>query len=124
MKMTASDSAALAEILATERARTLDRIAALDRDREGIIESTRDLAVDDEHDPEGATIALERSQLEALLDQARRHLSDLDRALRQLQDGSYGTCQVCGGPIAPERLAARPTAQTCIACASRGSRRA
>jgi RNA polymerase-binding transcription factor len=108
----------LAARLAEERTRTLERIAALDRDRDGIIESSS-AGVDDEHDPEGATIAFERSQLEALLDQSRRHLSELDRALRQLESGDYGTCESCGSPIPAERLAARPTARTCIACASR-----
>ena len=108
------------ELLATERTRTLERIEALNHDRDGIIESSVSTGVDDEHDPEGATIAFERSQIESLLDQSRRHLSELDRALRQLEEGAYGTCESCGGPIAAERLAARPTASTCIACASRG----
>jgi RNA polymerase-binding transcription factor DksA len=72
----------------------------------------------DEHDPEGAATDLERSQIEALLDQARRHLSDFDRALRRLEESHYGTCESCGRPIAPERLAARPEASTCITCAA------
>ncbi|MDN3357357.1 TraR/DksA C4-type zinc finger protein [Actinomadura sp. DC4] len=107
------------ELLAAERTRTLERIEALNHDRDGIIDSTVSTGVDDEHDPEGATIAFERSQIESLLDQSQRHLSELDRALRQLEEGGYGTCESCGQPIAPERLAARPTASTCIACASR-----
>lgn len=105
--------------LAEERAKTLERIEALNRDRDGLIESATGTGVDDEHDPEGATIAFERSQIEALLDQSRRHLSELDRALRQLAEGAYGTCESCGTPIAPERLAARPAARTCITCAGR-----
>lgn len=105
--------------LEEERARTLERIEALNRDRDGIIESTTSTGLDDEHDPEGATIAFERSQLEALLDRSRRRLSELDRALRRLAEGDYGTCERCGAPIPPERLAARPTARTCITCAAR-----
>ena len=110
----------LEEQLTAERLRTLERIAALDRDRIGLIESSTCTGVDDEHDPEGATIAFERAQIEALLDQSRRHLSELDRSLRQLEEGAYGRCETCGDPIAPERLAARPTASTCITCAARG----
>jgi DnaK suppressor protein len=109
----------LAEQLNAEREQTIERIAALNHDRDGIIESSVSTGVDDEHDPEGATIAYERAQIEALLDQSRRHLSELDRALRQLDAGAYGVCEVCGTPIAAERLAARPTARTCITCASR-----
>lgn len=107
------------ERLVEERAKTLERIEALNHDRDGIIESTTSTSLDDEHDPEGATIAFERSQIESLLDQARRHLSELDRGLRQLAEGDYGMCEGCGAPIAPERLAARPTARTCITCAAR-----
>lgn len=113
------DPSSLAEQLNAEREKTLERIAALARDREGIIESTVSTGVDDEHDPEGATIAFERAQIEALLDQSRRHLSDLDLALRRLDEGAYGQCEVCGAPIPADRLTARPTARTCIGCASR-----
>jgi DnaK suppressor protein len=112
------DASSLEEQLTAERASTLERIAALTRDWDGIVESSTDIGVDDEHDPEGATIAFERSQIESLLDQSRRHLSDLDRALRQLHEGDYGTCERCGRPIAADRLAARPSASTCIACAT------
>lgn len=113
----------LAESLTAERGRTLDRIAshriaALTPDRDGIVESSALKGVVDEHDPEGAATDFERSQIEALLDQARRHLSDFDRALRRLDEGHYGTCESCGCPIAPERLAARPEASTCITCAA------
>jgi DnaK suppressor protein len=108
----------LAELLTAERARTLDRIAALTRDWDGLVESSALKGVEDEYDPEGAATDFERSQIEALLDQARRHLSDFDRALRQLDEGHYGTCESCGRPIAPERLAARPAARTCITCAA------
>ncbi|MCW2863954.1 MAG: yocK 1 [Actinoallomurus sp.] len=117
--MNLPDPSSLNERLTAERLRTLERIAALNHERDGIIESSTQAGVDDEHDPEGATSAFERSQLEALLDQSRRHLSDLDLALRQVDEGTYGRCEKCGNPIAPERLAARPTARTCITCASR-----
>lgn len=107
-----------AQVLTAERGRTLDRIAALTRDRDGIVESSALKGAVDERDPEGAATDFERSQIEALLDQARRHLSDFDRALRRLEEGHYGTCESCGRPIAPERLAARPEASTCITCAA------
>jgi DnaK suppressor protein len=120
--MNEPDPASPHERLTTERQRTLERIAALNRERDGIIESSAVTGVDDEHDPEGATSAFERSQLESLLDQSHRHLSDLDLALRQVDEGTYGRCESCGTPIPPERLAARPTARTCITCATRAAR--
>lgn len=112
-------ASSLVEVLRAERARVLERIAALTRDWDGIVEASSQVGVDDEHDPEGATIAFERSQVEALLSQARGRLADLDRAAGRLRDGTYGTCERCGGPIAAERLAARPAARTCITCAGR-----
>lgn len=108
----------LAELLTAERERTLDRIAALTRDRDRLVQSSALKGVIDGHDPEGAATDFERSQVEALLDQARRHLSEFDRALRRLEEGTYGTCESCGHPIAPERLAARPEATACITCAA------
>ena len=106
------------DALAAERQETLDRITAVSREFDGIVESAAGVATDDEHDPEGATIAFERAQLGALIDQARRHLAELDEAAVRLRQGRYGRCERCGQPIAPGRLAARPTARTCIACAS------
>ena len=41
----------------------------------------------------------------------------LERALAKLEDGSYGRCDRCGGPIAPARLEAVPESVLCIDCA-------
>lgn len=114
-----SDVSSAAKALHAERASTLEQLAALTRDWEGVVESSSLSGVDDEHDPEGATIAFERSHVEALMSRSRSHLADLDRAVERLREGTYGTCECCGGPIAPERLTARPTARTCITCAAR-----
>ncbi|MDT5028121.1 MAG: DnaK suppressor protein [Micromonosporaceae bacterium] len=110
---------ALVELLAAERIRAIEQIALLTADLNEIINASTSVATDDEHDPEGATIAFERAQVAAILDQARGRLADLDRAIVRLREGTYGRCEVCGQPIAPERLAARPAARTCIVCASR-----
>ncbi len=108
------------DALDTERQETLDRITALRREFYGIVESSAGVATDDEHDPEGATIAFERAQLAALLDQANSHLAELDGALDRLREDRYGRCEQCGRPIAAERLAARRAARTCITCATAG----
>jgi DnaK suppressor protein len=102
-----------------ERAATMERIDGLNRDRTAILESSASASTDDEHDPEGATLAFEREQITALLDQARAHLDELDTAVARLDDGSYGRCERCGQPIAAGRLAARPASVTCVACAAR-----
>jgi DnaK suppressor protein len=121
-ELSPADRAAVEAVLSAERASTTDQIADLTRDFDGIVAASASSNADDEHDPEGATIAFERSQVAALLRQARGRLEDLDRALAQLRDGTYGVCERCGGPIAPERLAARPAARTCITCAAARTR--
>jgi DnaK suppressor protein len=83
-----------------------------------MVAASRDSNADDEHDPEGATIAFERAQLAAILRQASADLAEHDAALDRLTSGEYGTCERCGRPIGPARLEARPTARRCIACAS------
>ena len=106
------------EVLAAERTEAIAAISALARDFDGIIDAAYAVATDDEHDPEGATIAFERAQVAALLERARRRLANIDRALARITEGDYGTCENCGQPIPAGRLAARPAARTCIGCAA------
>ncbi len=114
-----TEHAAAHELLAAERADTLARLNGLERELAGIIESSGATSTDDEHDPEGATIAFEREHAAALLSQARQHLAQIDAALLRLADGRYGRCEECGRTIGTGRLAARPATTTCIGCASR-----
>jgi DnaK suppressor protein len=55
----------------------------------------------------------------ALLARVQRTVVELEAARERLVTGTYGTCERCGEPIAPARLAARPEARTCVACMSR-----
>jgi DnaK suppressor protein len=100
-----------------ERDAALAQLAALQRDHDAMVAASEDSNADDEHDPEGATIGFERAQLAATIDMTRARLADLERALGQVADGTYGRCETCGGDIGAERLAARPSARTCITCA-------
>src|SRR5438067_936080 len=94
------------ELLIADRAAVAEQLASLSHDFDGIVQASRESNADDEHDPEGATIAFERSQVNALIDQARLHLSDLDHALERLRAGTYGVCERCGNAISAERLEA------------------
>jgi RNA polymerase-binding transcription factor DksA len=105
--------------LDAERRAIVDQVAALEKDFGDIVAASQADNADDEHDPEGATIAWERQHVAALLEQAREHLAAVDEALRRLGEGGYGRCEVCGQPIAPER----PTATRCLTCASERRRR-
>ncbi|MCD2192809.1 TraR/DksA C4-type zinc finger protein [Actinomycetospora endophytica] len=103
-----------AEDLAAERSATEARIAALEAQVAGIVETASASSGDDEHDPEGQTIAYDRAQAQALLDRARADLAEVDAAVGRLAAGTYGICEVCGRTIPGERLEARPAARRCV----------
>jgi RNA polymerase-binding transcription factor DksA len=107
-------SALIAEI----RQRTVARVRALEHDRRSIVEASEDANLDDEHDPEGATVAYERAFVIALLESARVSLVALDDADARLASGRYGSCMRCGRPVGIERLRADPAANACIRCAA------
>jgi RNA polymerase-binding transcription factor DksA len=93
------------------------QIEALTAQLGDIVAANRTSNSDDEHDPEGPTIAFERAQVAAVLDSARRRLAEVEAALRRVDEGGYGVCEGCGRPIPAARLEVRPAARTCVACA-------
>ena len=105
------------DLLRAERDLVVLRLARLRGDFAGVVAASEDSNADDEHDPEGATIAFERSQVAALIQQHEQHLAEVDAALARVADGTYGTCARCGQEIPPGRLEARPVARTCVTCA-------
>jgi len=115
--MNDADAARLREAIEIERSRVSEQISSLQQTFDGIVDGTELTSNDDEHDPEGTTIAYERAQVLALLTQARDDLVALDTALERVDAGTVETCQECGGPIAFERLLALPGVRTCIECA-------
>jgi DnaK suppressor protein len=107
--------------LNTDREQALDQIADLEQEFAAIVTSASEGSAggDDEHDPEGATVAFERQHIAGLIAQAREHLAAIDAALRKVDSGIYEICDKCGGPIGEERLAARPASLLCVRCAGR-----
>jgi DnaK suppressor protein len=70
------------------------------------------LAGDTEHgswNPAGASVANPDAQ---------RELVEIDAALARIADGTYGTCEVCGGAIGRDRLRALPEVRRCVTCSS------
>ena len=121
------------------RSRLLEQIDSLRRSFDDIVAATEGANTDDEHDPEGATIAFERAQVRELLRRATEELAALD-ALdvpataeasasgdqphdppapgRAAPDGAIRRCEVCGVAIPIERLLAVPQARRCVRCAT------
>ncbi|GAC51017.1 TraR/DksA family transcriptional regulator [Gordonia aichiensis] len=109
--------------LSAERARTEGLIESLSVRLTSVIEASSDEVSDDEHDPEGSTLAVERGQLVAQLERSRTRLREIDAAIARAGRGEYGRCETCGRSIDPERLEVLPAARQCIDCARRDSTR-
>ncbi|ADX73222.1 molecular chaperone DnaK [Pseudarthrobacter phenanthrenivorans] len=110
-------------LLEEEWRRKVELLPALRADIAAANSARQDSNVDDEHDPEGSTIAFELSQASALLKQSASGLDQVEAALARIAAGTYGTCAVCGEAIAEGRLEARPWTPYCIRHAGGGRRR-
>lgn len=89
----------------------------------GGLGALRDANNDDEHDPDGVPVSGEWSRLSGIRRELANEITATAAALDRLAGGVYGVCADCGNAIPPARLAARPTATLCIACAERRGRR-
>lgn len=69
-------------------------------------------------DPDGGVV--ERDRVRARIADVEERLRQVDRAETALQEGTYGTCRVCGTEIPEERLDALPTTTLCVACKAAG----
>ena len=101
-------------VLESERDRL--RHAALAVHHEGsLTEETGDLAIGaEDHMADSATETYLRELDEGLEETAEHVLVEIDAALVRIEDGTYGRCSACGGPIGEERLEAVPYATLCI----------
>lgn len=105
-------------VLTVLRRELTGRLGELTGSFDELVAASADSNADDEHDPEGATIAFERSQLDTIVRHVRHQLAETDAALARVEAGTYGVCEVCGRPIPVARLEARPVARTCVGCAA------
>lgn len=116
--MSPHETERLVAIVEAERDRSERQLESLRRAVASIVEGAELTATDDEHDPEGATIAYERAQATALLRQAEADVEVLSDLVATLRSGGWPVCAVCGAELSIERLEALPTAQRCVRCAS------
>jgi DnaK suppressor protein len=77
-----------------------------------------------EHDARAASLTgqtdtdslLERELAEIGASRARDAMGEIERALARMDLGTFGRCEACGAPVAPERLEAIPHARYCVPC--------
>lgn len=106
-----------ADSIAARRREVVEQLEDLERQLAALRALREGVSDDDEHDPDGVSLSSEWSRLEGLKQTQLHALAAIDGAAARLETGDDGTCIVCGNPIAPERLEARPDATTCIHCA-------
>jgi DnaK suppressor protein len=100
--------------LEEERAR-LEEARASRSHADSLGEETGDLAIGaGDHLADSATETYMRELDDGLGENAEHVLAEIDAALQRLDDGTFGTCEVCGRPIDEERLEALPYATLCI----------
>jgi DnaK suppressor protein len=96
--------------------RSMSRIEA--EAREVLLRRRRSLSENDSPlpgDPSACWSDYEAA-LEPVSEVVRRELAEIDEALLRIEQGRYGTCQSCGGPMGLQRLRALPEARYCVAC--------
>jgi RNA polymerase-binding transcription factor DksA len=74
-------------------------------------EAVSELSSIDQHQADIGTETFEREKDYSILEQIEAELADVEHALKRLEDGTYGLCEVCGKPIPEERLEAMPAAR-------------
>jgi DnaK suppressor protein len=63
-----------------------------------------------------ATIETDRGRELRLRERDQRLIAKIQTALQRIEDGTFGVCESCGGPIGEARLRARPVTTQCIDC--------
>ena len=105
------------ELLEGEQHRLEDLRSGFDEENlhtESEDEASGDLSHLHQHLADTGSDTFEREKDFSILEQVEAELADVERALKRLDDGSYGTCEACGGAIADERLEAMPATRFCV----------
>ena len=123
MKVTAKQRDAFRDRLTQERARIQSDLDSLDAEIAslGMDQQTEGSGAGN-HLADDATDIAEQERDLALIGSLQERMREVDRALERLDAGTYGVCENCGKPIAPERLEARPFATLCVNCQSQVDR--
>ena len=110
--------------LLKERERVQSALTHLRDDHPGSLDEEVEevAATSDNHLGETASATLNREIDYTLEDNSGQVLTEIDAALKRIEDGSYGVCTSCGKEIAVERLEAHPWASLCIDDARKAER--
>lgn len=82
--------------------------------KENIKETSGELSMYDNHPADMGTALFEREKDLALHEHAESELRKIEFALKAIDEGTYGECEVCGNDIPYDRLSAVPYTTFCI----------
>ena len=99
----AGDNEERRDQLTAERERVWGQLSELGVERDSFDEGFAD----------SGQVTAERGEVEALVGTLRDTLNDIDAALAKFDNGTYGRCEVCGGPMIGRRSDARTCSDSC-----------
>ncbi|HEY7692423.1 MAG TPA: TraR/DksA C4-type zinc finger protein [Gaiellaceae bacterium] len=101
--------------LLDERRQVVGAIENIHAENPGSLgDETDEPTFQDNHLGDVATATFDREMASTLEDNSTHVLNEIDAALARIDDGTFGTCRICGKPIGSERLEALPWATLCI----------
>ena len=114
--MTDIDTSAYQARLEEESGRLTNAVLFLVRENPGSLgdELGEISTANENHLGDTASATFDRELDQGLEEGAQQTLDDIDAALRKIEEGSYGICELCGEPIGAARLSAIPWARLCI----------
>jgi len=123
-KLTTQEIGELRTRLESERGELADQLTTIEDQAFAATQSDRsgDVGVDDESADAG-TATFEREKELSIEQNVRDLIQKIDRALKRIDDGTYGICEACGKPIEKARIKALPYVDLCIKDAQARSRR-
>jgi RNA polymerase-binding protein DksA len=123
-KLTADEIEELRTRLESEREELAAQLTTIEDQAFAATQSdmSGDVGVDDESADAG-TATFEREKELSIEQNVRDLIQKIDRALKRIEDGTYGICEVCGKPIEKARIKALPYVDLCIKDAQARSRR-
>jgi DnaK suppressor protein len=107
--------------LETDRTELLEELKHLEERTSGRDNASAPIATEDFDEPGGdaATETLDRTLAMATSENLRDMLENINAALRKMEKGTYGLCDMCGKDIPKKRLEALPYATMCLTCRKR-----
>jgi DnaK suppressor protein len=115
--VTAIDTSEFRARLEEERGRLANAVEFLHAENPGSLEDELGevgMGSSDNHLGDTAGATFDRGLDQGLEEGVQQTLQEIDAALVRIDDGTYGTCLLCGKPIGAERLRALPWARLCI----------